>query len=41
VALANEQVVVVDGPHPPVELVTVAATPEPRSSTPVVPSACS
>src|SRR5215216_3649376 len=37
---ANEASGHLGRPHPPVELVTVAATPEPRSSTPVVPSAC-
>jgi hypothetical protein len=38
--LPTRQVVIVDEPYPPVELVTIAATPEPASSSPVVPSAC-
>jgi hypothetical protein len=38
--LPTRQVVVVDGPHPPVELVTVAATSEPAWSSSAVPSAC-
>lgn len=38
-ALANEAVVIEDGPHLPVELVTVAARPEPASSSPAVPTA--
>src|SRR4029453_11050503 len=38
--LPTMQVVIVDESHPPVELVTVAAPPEPRSSSPAVPSAC-
>jgi len=37
--LATRQVVTQDGPHPLVELVTIAATPEPGSTSPAVPSA--
>jgi hypothetical protein len=33
-------VVIVDGPHPPVERVTIAATLEPGWSSLAVPSAC-
>ena len=39
-SLADEAVVIADGPHPPVQLVTVAATPGRWSSSPAVPSAC-
>ena len=38
--LPTRQVVIVDGPHPPVQLVTVAATLERGWSSPAVPSAC-
>jgi hypothetical protein len=38
--LPMKQVVTLDGSHPPVELVTVAAPPEPRWFSPAVPSAC-
>jgi hypothetical protein len=38
--LPMRQVVTEDGPHPPVQVVTIAATAEPGSSSPVVPSAC-
>jgi hypothetical protein len=40
-ALPTRQVVAEDETHPPVELVAVAARPEPASSSPAVPSACS
>jgi hypothetical protein len=32
--LPTRQAVIVDRPHPPVELVTIAASPEPCSSSP-------
>jgi hypothetical protein len=38
--LANEAVVTADGPHPPVELVTITATLERGWTSPAVPSAC-
>ena len=38
--LPTRQVVIADGPHPPVELVTVAATVERGWFSPAVPSAC-
>jgi hypothetical protein len=38
--LANEQVVTPDRPHPPVELLTIAARPEPASSSSAVPPMC-
>jgi hypothetical protein len=38
--LPMRQVVIADGPHPPVELVTIAATLERGWSSPAVPSAC-
>jgi hypothetical protein len=38
--LPMRQVVVIDGPHPPVQLVTIAATLERGWSSPAVPSAC-
>jgi len=37
--LPTRQVGIVDRPHPPVQLVTIAVTPEPTSSSPAVPSA--
>jgi hypothetical protein len=39
-ALANKAGITRDGPHPPVQLVTVAVTPEPAWSSPAVPSTC-
>jgi hypothetical protein len=38
--LANQAAITEDKPHPPVELVTIAVTPEPGSSSPAVPFAC-
>jgi hypothetical protein len=38
--LANEAATTEDEPHPPVELVTIATTPQPGSSSPAVPPPC-
>ena len=38
--LLARQVVTEDGPHPPAELIAIAATPAPASSSPAVPPAC-
>jgi len=38
--LPTRQAVIVDGPHPPVKLVTIAATLQPGSNPPAVPSTC-
>ena len=39
-SLPMRQVVIVEGPHPPAEVVTDAATLEPASSAPAVPPTC-